>query len=94
MGSAASDSGATLLGWCILISDQTIVPYIAEFGVDKRRTRLRCSLKLGRPGNSRLGVTAFPYGSTGAARLKAALEQGDALEWTDWVYEVSSDASC
>lgn len=83
----------SLLGTCILISDQTVVPFYAAFAVNASRDAIESfEISIGEPGGGPLGISGPPCGSGQATRLHHRLPARFDLGRIEWVYKVASGA--
>ncbi|MEQ1507826.1 MAG: hypothetical protein ABMB14_36695 [Myxococcota bacterium] len=81
-----------MLGTCILISDQTVTPFLFEFEVAEGRDAIRMyHLRLGEPGDGPLGISGPPCNSGAATRLASRLEGRLELGRVAWVYMSRGD---
>lgn len=82
-----------LLGTCILISDQTVTPFLIDLELSPSATSVKSfRVLLGEPGGGALGISGPACNSKDARRLLETLtgRLGD----IEWVYEVASDTGC
>ncbi len=84
-----NDAEIELRGTCILLSDQTLVPFIAAFRVGSTLV-VEYEVSLGEAGGGRLGISGPPCHSTGATRLHHAVAQWVDLGRIAWVYKATS----
>jgi hypothetical protein len=84
-----NDAEIELLGTCILLSDQTLVPFIAAFRVGSNLV-VEYEVSLGEAGGGRLGISGPPCHLTGATRLHHAVAQWVDLGRMRWVYNATS----
>lgn len=76
------------VGTCILISDQTITPFLVELRLSPAADAISSiRLMLGEPGGGRLRISGPPCNSRDADRLLALLISR--LDAVDWVYTVA-----
>ncbi len=87
-GSAATE----FIGTCILISDQTVAPFLIDLNVSQEGdsdavTAVR--VMLGEPGSGPLGISGPPCNSRDAQRLLVSLV--DRIDKVEWSYTITSD---
>jgi hypothetical protein len=81
---------ARLGGACILMTDQTVTPFLFDVTVDPAGGSLASfHLLLGEPGRGRLGISGPGCSSFAATLLRARIP--DRLDTIDWSFEVASD---
>jgi hypothetical protein len=83
-------TSAEFVGTCILISDQTVTPFL----LDLRISPISCvaaatRVMLGEPGTGRLGISGPPCNSLQAQRLLSTLV--DRLDQVAWSYTCSDE---
>jgi hypothetical protein len=82
-----STIAAQLVGTCILISDQTVTPFMLDIGLSATGDSVgTVRLLLGEPGTGTLGVSGPPCNSREAQRLLATLT--DRIDRIAWVFVV------
>lgn len=83
----SSTVAAQLVGTCILISDQTVTPFMLDIGLSAAGDSVgKVRLVLGEPGTGTLGVSGPPCDSREAQRLLASLT--DRIDRIAWVFVV------
>ena len=81
---------AHFAGTCILISDQTVTPFLVDLKVSSAADSVCCHrLLMGEPGGGRLGISGPPCNSRDAYRLLESLI--DRVDSVAWAYIVSCD---
>ena len=86
----SDDGSAVLTGLCILLSDQTLTPFILNLSLSEEAALGAGRIRLGEPGEGRLGISGPPWGSSDVLKRLWALDAR--LETVDWVYDVSINA--
>jgi hypothetical protein len=87
-----SSAAAELMGTCILISDQTVTPFLVDLELSQKAeldgvTAIR--VMLGEPGSGPLGISGPPCNSPDAQRLLMSLV--DRIDKVAWSYALRSD---
>ena len=85
-------AAAELVGTCMLISDQTVTPFLLDLNVSQEGdfdavTAVR--VMLGEPGSGPLGISGPPCNSRDAQRLLMSLV--DRIDEVAWSYTIGSD---
>jgi hypothetical protein len=81
-----------LVGTCILISDQTVTPFLVDLELSSMADSVAAfRVLLGEPGGGPLGISGPKCNSSDAKRLLATLT--DRLDGVAWSYMVASDDS-
>lgn len=78
-----------LIGTCILISDQTVTPFLVQLEVLRSANSLSVAvprLQLGEPGGGQLGISGPPCNSSAAGRLFSGLL--DRISDVQWCYTI------
>lgn len=79
---------ARLGGACILITDQTLTPFLVDLEVSPEVDAIVAyRLRLGEPGGGRLGISGPECNSPAASGLRYSLK--DRLEDVDWSFDVA-----
>lgn len=79
---------AELAGTCILITDQTVTPFLLDLAATEEGDELRAfRIRLGERGIGPLGISGPPCNSPAAQNLLFALNER--LQQIDWVYDVT-----
>ncbi|WP_437875264.1 hypothetical protein [Sorangium sp. So ce513] len=87
-GSAAAE----LIGTCILISDQTVTPFLLDLNVSRKddfHAVTAFQIMIGEPGSGPLGISGPPCNSREAQRLLMSLI--DRIDEVAWSYTLTSD---
>lgn len=82
-----SQAEAEIIGTCILISDQTVTPFLLNLEIsEKFETKSVTAVRvlLGEPGGGRLGISGPPCNSRGAQQLLMSLV--DRIGEVSWSY--------
>lgn len=78
-------ASAELVGICILISDQTVTPFVLSIRLSDRHRFESLRIRLGEPGSGSLGISGPPCNSRAAQTLLAGLTER--LDTVKWVYD-------
>jgi hypothetical protein len=87
MAYTTSDSVIRIIGTCILISDQTVTPFVLDLALTNHRGQIESfRLSLGEKGGGHLGISGPAYGSEKAIDLLENLVTR--LSDICWVYTI------
>jgi hypothetical protein len=79
----STDRSMSMIGTCILISDQAVTPFALELRLAGDDIVRFLRIRLGEPGGGPLGISGPPSNSRGATELLASLPaRVDELAWT------------
>ena len=82
----SSGNSLCVFGTCILISDQTVTPFLLELVLSSDRSTIRSlKIRVGEPGVGELGISGPNCRSRGAARALATLDTR--IDTVHWVYQ-------
>jgi hypothetical protein len=83
----SDDGSAVLTGLCMLLSDQTLTPFIFNLSLSDEAELGAIRIRLGEPGEGHLGISGPAWGSSEVLKSLWTLEAQ--LETVDWAYDVS-----
>jgi hypothetical protein len=81
------ERSAELVGTCILISDQTVTPFVLRFAVSDTGSFRSFRLRLGAPGGGPLGISGPLCTSPDAREMLNGLNER--LDRINWTYELA-----
>jgi hypothetical protein len=82
------EASGELAGTCILISDQTVTPFVLNLTLSDRQGFASFRIRLGEAGNGPLGISGPDCNSRAARDLLLGLDAR--LQQIDWVYDVAT----
>ena len=83
------DEAARLVGTCILITDQTVTPFMLDIELEDQARRVNSfSLAIGEQGVGKLGISGPRYGSSKAGLLLLNLNYR--LDGVCWTYKITN----
>lgn len=83
----SDDTSAQLVGTCILISDQTVTPFALNLSLLDPTAFRSLRIRLGEPGEGRLGISGPACNSPAAQKMLLALNAR--LDRVNWAYDVA-----
>jgi hypothetical protein len=83
-----SETSAELFGTCILISDQTVTPFVLNLSLKGVDDLQAIRIRLGEPGGGRLGISGPTWGSDAAWKLNYLL--AERLSNVEWAYDLTA----